>query len=85
MHTGQNLGNVQCLNRFWDIGSFRDGNKTRCSNYSLFVFSLSTYVFNTLIAALLVGRSPDRSPVLSLGIFSEASDKSMCPGSTQPF
>jgi hypothetical protein len=34
--------------------------------------------------ALLVGRSPDQSPVVSLGIFSEASDKSMCPGSTQP-
>ena len=32
----------------------------------------------------VVGRSRDRSPVLSLGIFSEASDKSMCPGSTQP-
>jgi hypothetical protein len=29
-------------------------------------------------------RSPDRSPVVSLGIFSEAYDKSMCPGSTQP-
>ena len=25
----------------------------------------------------------DRSPVVSLGIFSEASDKSMCPGSTK--
>jgi hypothetical protein len=36
-------------------------------------------------AVLLVGRSPDRSPVVSLGIFSESSDKSMCPGSTQPF
>ena len=35
-------------------------------------------------AVLLVGRSLDRSPVVSLGIFSEASDKSMCPGSTQP-
>ena len=35
-------------------------------------------------AALLVGRSRDRSPVVSLGIFSEASDKSMCPGTTQP-
>ena len=35
-------------------------------------------------AALLVRRSRDRSPVVSLGIFSEASDKSMCPGSTQP-
>ena len=34
-------------------------------------------------AALLVGRSRDRSPVMSLGIFSEASDKSMCRGSTQ--
>jgi hypothetical protein len=38
-----------------------------------------------LVAALLVGRSPDRSPVVSLRIFSEAYDKSMCPGSTQPF
>jgi hypothetical protein len=38
-----------------------------------------------LPAALLVGRFPDRSPVVSLGILSEASDKSMCPGSTQPF
>jgi hypothetical protein len=36
------------------------------------------------VAALLVGRSPDRSPVVSLGIFYEASDKSMCPGSNQP-
>ena len=36
------------------------------------------------VAALLVGRSRDRSPVVSLGIFSEVSDKSMCPGSTQP-
>jgi hypothetical protein len=35
--------------------------------------------------ALLVGRSPDRFPVVSLRIFPEASDKSMCPGSTQPF
>jgi hypothetical protein len=33
---------------------------------------------------LIVGSSPDRSPVVSLGIFSEESDKSMCPGSTQP-
>ena len=30
--------------------------------------------------ALLVGRSRDRSPVVSLGIFSKAPDKSMCPG-----
>jgi hypothetical protein len=36
-------------------------------------------------AALLVGRTPDRSPVVSMGIFPEASDKSMCTGSTQPF
>jgi hypothetical protein len=34
--------------------------------------------------ALLVGRSRDRSPVVSLGIFSVASDNPMCPGSTQP-
>jgi hypothetical protein len=26
----------------------------------------------------------DRSPVVSLGIFSVASDNSICPGSTQP-
>jgi hypothetical protein len=38
-----------------------------------------------LLPLLLVGRSPDRSPVVSLGNFSEASDKSMCPGSTQFF
>jgi hypothetical protein len=35
-------------------------------------------------ALLLVGRSRDQSPVVSLGIFSVASDNSMCPGSTQP-
>jgi hypothetical protein len=29
-------------------------------------------------------RSPDRSPFMSLGIFSEASHKSVCPGWTQP-
>jgi hypothetical protein len=28
----------------------------------------------------LVGRSRDRSPVVSLGIFSEATDGTMCPG-----
>jgi hypothetical protein len=33
---------------------------------------------------ILVGRSRDRSPVVSLGIFSVESDNSMCPGSTQP-
>jgi hypothetical protein len=30
--------------------------------------------------ALLVGSSRGRSPVVSLGIFSEATDKTMCPG-----
>ena len=34
------------------------------------------------VAALLVGRSQDRSPVVSLGIFFR--NKSMCPESTQP-
>jgi hypothetical protein len=34
--------------------------------------------------ALLFGRSRERSPVVSLGIFSVASDNSMCPGSTEP-
>jgi hypothetical protein len=34
-------------------------------------------------AMLLGGRSRDRSPVVSLGIFSEVYDKSMCPGSAQ--
>jgi hypothetical protein len=29
-------------------------------------------------------RYRDRSPVVTLGIFSVASDNSMCPGSTQP-
>ena len=38
----------------------------------------------SLPPALLVERSRDRSPVVSLGIFSEASDKPRCPGSTQP-
>jgi hypothetical protein len=33
--------------------------------------------------ALLIGVSWDRSPVVSLGIFSVASDNSMCPGSIQ--
>jgi hypothetical protein len=33
----------------------------------------------------VVGRSPVQSPITSLGIFSEASDKSMCPESTQSF
>jgi hypothetical protein len=48
--------------------------------------SLSSYFCSLphIFTALLVKMSPDRSPVVSLGIFSEASDKSMCPGSTQP-
>jgi hypothetical protein len=33
-----------------------------------------------VVSALLVGRSRDRSPVVSLGIFSEATDGTMCPG-----
>jgi hypothetical protein len=33
---------------------------------------------------LLVGRSQDRTLVVSLGIFSMAPDKSMCPESTHP-
>ena len=37
-----------------------------------------------MVKALLVGRSRDLSPVVSLGIFFEASDKSMFPESTQP-
>jgi NADH:ubiquinone oxidoreductase subunit H len=31
-------------------------------------------------AALLVGRSRDRSPVVSLGIFFEVTDGTICPG-----
>jgi len=31
-------------------------------------------------AALLVGRSRDQFPVVSLGIFSVATDRTMCPG-----
>ena len=34
----------------------------------------------TRSTALLVGGSRDRSPVVSLGIFSEATDETMCPG-----
>jgi hypothetical protein len=30
--------------------------------------------------ALLVGGSRDRSPVVSLGIFSETTNENMCPG-----
>jgi hypothetical protein len=37
---------------------------------------MSYFSFTTL----LVGGSRDRSPVVSLGIFSEATDETMCPG-----
>jgi hypothetical protein len=37
-----------------------------------------------VVVKALVGRSRDRSPVVSLGIFSMASGNSMCSGSTQP-
>jgi hypothetical protein len=53
-----------------------------CLNMNMYDMRSATFMGTT---ALLVGRTPDRSPVVSLGIFSEASDKSMCPGSTQPF
>jgi hypothetical protein len=38
-----------------------------------------SYFNKTGLTALLVGRSRDRSPVVSLGIFSEATDGTMCP------
>ena len=40
--------------------------------------NLHNYLF--VGTALLVGRSWDRFPVVSLGIFSVASDGTMCPG-----
>jgi hypothetical protein len=54
--------------------------------------SIVMFIFNCVVlgwrsglgTAVLVGRSRDRSPVVSLGTFSVASDNSMCPGSTQP-
>jgi hypothetical protein len=47
-------------------------------NNALFLFqSLTVQVQST---ALPVGGSRDRSPVVSLGIFSVATDRSMCPG-----
>jgi hypothetical protein len=36
--------------------------------------------YNRNRTALLVGESRDRSPVVSLGTFSEATDGTMCPG-----
>ena len=35
---------------------------------------------NNVSTVLLVGRSRDRFPVVSLGIFSVATDGTMCPG-----
>jgi hypothetical protein len=43
----------------------------------------SVYLMNKG-TAILVGRSRDRSPVVSLGVFSVTSDNSMSPGLTQP-
>ena len=58
-----------------------------CSLRSVFITPVLFWTLRAwgrVVAALLFGRSRDRSPVVSLGIFPEASDKSMCPGSTQP-
>jgi hypothetical protein len=46
-----------------------------------FVEALDTLITTTTTTntALLVGRSRDRSPVVSLGILSEATDGTMCP------
>jgi hypothetical protein len=41
------------------------------------LFFTPTYFGHT---ALLVGGSRDRSPVVSLGIFSDATDRNICPG-----
>ena len=38
------------------------------------------YLYAIFLSALLVGGSRDRSPVMSLGICSEATDGTMCPG-----
>jgi hypothetical protein len=71
--------------------SWRDSWKSR--NISIRVICLSAEAGTWCIpsalyavpeALLLVGRSRDRSPAVSLGIFSVASDNCMCPGSTQP-
>jgi len=37
-------------------------------------------IVSCICNALLVGRSRDRFPVVSLGIFSMATDRTMCPG-----
>ena len=38
-----------------------------------------SYIYNRSCTALLFGRSRDRVPVVSLGIFSVATDRTMCP------
>jgi hypothetical protein len=50
---------------------------TRCRSSGMTYFSANLHAHFT---ALLVGGSRDRSPVVSLGIFSEATDGTMCPG-----
>jgi hypothetical protein len=42
--------------------------------------NLTKCLFNTHTVFLLVGRSRDRSPVVSLGILCEANNGTMCPG-----
>jgi hypothetical protein len=37
-------------------------------------------VWSSVVVTTLVAWSRDRSPVMSLGIFSEATDGTMCPG-----
>ena len=44
---------------------------------TVFTKTVNNYSYGT---ALLVGRSRDRFPVVSLGIFSVATDGTMCPG-----
>jgi hypothetical protein len=56
----------------------------------IFFPGILSYFVSILAKSLIISsqyniETRDRSPVVSLGIFSEASDKSMCPGSTQPF
>jgi hypothetical protein len=47
----------------------------------IYVHSKNSGTWGSVVVKwLLVGRSRDRSPVASLGIFSEATDGTMCPG-----
>ena len=56
--------------------------ESRCTLKFLLLF---LFIYNVVKALrYYIGMSRDRSPVVSLGIFSEASDKSMFAGSTQP-